>query len=503
MRNWTHEIVRMTDIHKSFGSVHALKGVKLQVHAGEVHALVGENGAGKSTLIKTLMGVHQKDQGQIFIEGDEVTVRDPIHAGDLGLGCVYQDVNIARHLTVGENLFMGKLPKKNGLVDWETIYSETKKTLESLNIQVNPREVVKHLSVAQQEMVVIAKTVHQDCKLVVFDEPTALLANEEVEELFKIIETLKNKGIAVIYISHRLEEIFQICDTITVFKDGAWVNTVDTKETDEDKLIAMMVGRTIEDMYSIEHCKPGEVVLDVRGLTRTGVFENINLNLRKSEVLGMFGLVGSGRTEIMRAIFGADSFEEGTIELFGEEVKITSPIDAIERGIGLLPEDRKEQGLSLSTSVKENINLAAYDRIISNGLINLKKESSVAKKYVKDLLIKTPTIDQKVKNLSGGNQQKVVIGKWLNRDSRIFIFDEPTVGIDVGAKREIFRLFEKILEAGNSIVLISSYLPEAMGISDRLVVIHEGHKMGTLMRNEFEEERILRLASGIKDTVEE
>jgi len=503
MRNWTHEVVRMTDIHKSFGSVHALKGVKLQVHAGEVHALVGENGAGKSTLIKTLMGVHQKDQGQIFIEGEEVTVQNPIHAGDLGLGCVYQDVTIARHLTVGENFFMGKLPKKNGLVDWETIYSETKKTLESLNIQVDPREIVKNLSVAQQEMVVIAKTVHQDCKLVVFDEPTALLANEEVEELFKIIDTLKNKGIAVIYISHRLEEIFQICDTITVFKDGTWVNTVETSETDEDRLIAMMVGRTIEDMYSIEHYEPGQEVLKVRGLTRQGVFENIDLDLRKSEVLGMFGLVGSGRTEIMRAIFGADSFEEGTIELFGEEVKITSPIDAIERGIGLLPEDRKEQGLSLSTSVKENINLAAYDRIISNGLINLKKEASVAKKYVKDLLIKTPTIDQKVKNLSGGNQQKVVIGKWLNRDSRIFIFDEPTVGIDVGAKREIFRLFEKILEAGNSIVLISSYLPEAMGISDRLVVIHEGHKMGTLMRNEFEEERILRLASGIKDTVEE
>lgn len=288
-----------------------------------------------------------------------------------------------------------------------------------------------------------------------------------------------------------------------MFKDGAWVNTVETSETDEDRLIAMMVGRTIEDMYSIEHYQPGEVVLKVRGLTREGVFENIDLDLRKSEVLGMFGLVGSGRTEIMRAIFGADSFEEGTIELFGEEVKITSPVDAIERGIGLLPEDRKEQGLSLSTSVKENINLAAYDRIIKNGLINLKKEGEVAKKYVKDLLIKTPTIDQKVKNLSGGNQQKVVIGKWLNRDSRIFIFDEPTVGIDVGAKREIFRLFEKILEAGNSIVLISSYLPEAMGISDRLLVIHEGKKMGTMMRDEFEEEKILRLASGIKDSVEE
>lgn len=503
MRNWTHEVVRMTDIHKSFGTVHALKGVKLQVHAGEVHALVGENGAGKSTLIKTLMGVHQKDQGQIFIEGQEVIVQNPIHAGDLGLGCVYQDVTIAKHLTVGENFFMGKLPKKKGLVDWETIYSETKKTLESLNIQVDPREVVKNLSVAQQEMVVIAKTVHQECKLVVFDEPTALLANEEVEELFKIIDTLKNQGIAVIYISHRLEEIFQICDTITVFKDGAWVNTVETGETDEDRLIAMMVGRTIEDMYSIEHYEPGQEVLKVRGLTRQGVFENIDLDLRKSEVLGMFGLVGSGRTEIMRAVFGADSFEAGTIELFGEEVTISSPIDAIQRGIGLLPEDRKEQGLSLSTSVKENINLAAYDRIISNGLINLKKETSIAKKYVKDLLIKTPTIDQKVKNLSGGNQQKVVIGKWLNRDSQIFIFDEPTVGIDVGAKREIFRLFEKILEAGNSIVLISSYLPEAMGISDRLLVIHEGRKMGTLKRDEFEEERILRLASGIKDSVEE
>ena len=503
MRNWTHEVVRMTDIHKSFGTVHALKGVKLQVHAGEVHALVGENGAGKSTLIKTLMGVHQKDQGKIYIEGKEVTVQDPIHAGQLGLGCVYQDVTIAKHLTVGENFFLGKLPTKKGMVDWDTVYRKTKKTLDSLHIQVNPREVVKNLSVAQQEMVVIAKTVHQDCKVVVFDEPTALLANEEVEELFRIIETLKNKGIAVIYISHRLEEIFQICDTITVFKDGAWVNTVDTDATDEDQLIAMMVGRTIEDMYSIEHYEPGDEVLNVRGLTRNGVFENIDLNLRKGEVLGMFGLVGSGRTEIMRAIFGADSYDEGVIEVYGDEVNIKSPQDAIKLGIGLLPEDRKEQGLSLSTSVKENINLAAYDRIISKGLINLRKEAMVAEQYVKDLQIKTPSIDQKVKNLSGGNQQKVVIGKWLNRDSRIFIFDEPTVGIDVGAKREIFRLFEKILAAGNSIVLISSYLPEVLGISDRLIVIHEGKKMDTLTRDQFEEEKVLRLASGIKDSVEE
>jgi len=490
--------VRMKDICKNFPSVKALENINISFNTGEIHAIVGENGAGKSTLIKILMGVYPETSGEIFIEGEKVEISDPVKSRSLGLSAVYQDVTIAGDLTVAENFFLGNIPKnKFGLVRWEYMYEVTQKALEALNIKVDAHALVKNLPVAKQEMVVIAKKNFDKCKLMIFDEPTALLANEEVDELFKLIRQLKKEGAAIVYISHRLEEIFQLCDVVTVLKDGKWIDTLPVSETNEDELIAKMVGRTIEDMYSINHFEPGEKVLEIKGLTKAGTFEDVSFELHKGEILGFFGLVGSGRTEIMRAIFGADRYDSGKVIVEGQKTAIKNPLNAINLGMGFLPEDRKTQGLTLKMSVKENINLASYPDISKIGLINLSQEHANANEYVDKLKVVTPGIFQKVLNLSGGNQQKVVVAKWLCKKSSIFIFDEPTVGIDVGAKTEIYKLFQDLLETGNAVILISSYLPEIMGIADRIIVISEGKKMSTVERCDFDEEELLKLASGI------
>ncbi len=492
------ELVTMTDIRKSFPGVKALTGVSFSVKKGEVHGLVGENGAGKSTLIKILMGAYQKDEGEIFIKGKKVEISNPILAKKLGLGAVYQDIMLAPHLSVAENFFMGKLPlAKWGTVNWKRIHSDTKEFLQKLNIDVDPGSRVKDLSSSQQEMVTIAKTMYEAAEIIIFDEPTALLSNEETEELFRVIRTLKERNVGIIYISHRLEEIFEICDTVTVLKDGCWINTLPVSETDEDSLISMMVGRDVSDMYSIRHNPADEIVLEVKGLTSYNKFQDINLTLHRGEIVGLFGLVGSGRTDIVRCIFGADRYDEGEVAIGGKRMKFRSPEDGIRTGLGLLPEDRKLQGLALQLSLKVNTNLAAYDEISRIGLINLRKERDRAEEYIRELRIKTPSVRQKVMNLSGGNQQKVVVSKWLCKHSKIFIFDEPTVGVDVGARVEIYRLFEKITSEGNSILVISSYLPEVMGLSDRIMVIWEGQHTGTVRRGEYDEEYLLRLASGI------
>lgn len=499
MNGFGKELVRMENICKVFPGVKALEDVSIKIHSGEIHALVGENGAGKSTLIKILMGVFQKTSGEIYIEGKKANIPDPIMSRKLGLSAVYQDVTIASHLTVAENFFLGRIPKtKLGLVRWGYMYSETQKALDELNIKVNARSLVKNLSVAQQEMVVIAKKYFDKSKLIIFDEPTALLANEEVEELFGIIRQLKSEGTGIIYISHRMEEIFELCDTVTVLKDGKCIDTMNVCDTNEDDLVAKMVGRKIEDMYSIQHFEPGEKILEVKNLTRQGVFEHISFDLHRGEVLGLFGLVGSGRTEIVRAVFGADAHNSGEVFVNGQKKNIRNPADAINLGIGLLPEDRKTQGLTPETSIKENINLASYGDISKVGVINVRKEKKSAKEYVEKLRVVTPGIYQKVINLSGGNQQKVVIGKWLCKDSNIFIFDEPTVGIDVGAKSEIYKLLQELLQAGNAVIMISSYLPEVMGIADRIMVISEGKHTGTINRSEYNDEKLLRMASGIE-----
>ncbi len=500
MENRGTEFVRMENICKEFPGVKALQDVSFSVCRGEVHALVGENGAGKSTLIKTLMGVHQRTSGTIYVEGKAVEIPNPIAAQELGLAAVYQDVTIARHLSVAENFFLGSLLKTPiGLVDWSRMYKEAQAALDDLNIHVDAHAIVRDLSAAQQEMVIIAKKFYQHSKLLILDEPTALLANDEVNELFKIIQTLKERDTAIIYISHRMEEIFKVCDVITILKDGHTVTTLKTSETDENDLVSKMVGRAIEDMYSIEHFPGGEVALEVKHMNREGVFQDVNMTVRKGEVIGIFGLVGSGRTEIVRAIFGADPIDSGEIFIHGVKKDIKTPSDGIKAGISLLPEDRKTQGLAMGSSITNNINLASYDLISKAGFINVAEEKNKAQRYSDRLRVVTPSIAQKVKNLSGGNQQKVVIGKWLCRESEIFIFDEPTVGIDVGAKSEIYLLMEELLSQGNSVIMISSYLPEIMGLSDRIMVITDGGKvMGTLEREEFNDERLLRMASGLE-----
>lgn len=496
-------LVKMEKITKIFPGVKALEDVDFDVRAGEVHALMGENGAGKSTLIKALMGVHEPSSGKIFVEGQEVQVKNPQQAKKLGLGAVYQDITLAPHLSVAENFFLGELPKKAGLVDWKKINSETSKTLTELDIKVDPKRRIKDLPIAQQEMVTIAKIVHEKAKVIVFDEPTALLANEEVDILFTLIGKLRDHGCGIIYISHRIEEIFELGDRVTVLKDGMLVETVNVADTNKDDLVRMMVGRDVGDMYSIGHFEPGETVLEVKGLTHKGVYEDISLEVRRGEILGMFGLVGSGRTEIMRGVFGADPFDAGEIKVLGKKVHNKSPKQGIDSGVALLPEDRKTQGLSMGLSVEVNTNLASYSKISKAGVINVNREKERAEYYREQIRIKTPSIKQKVQNLSGGNQQKVVIAKWLCADSELFIFDECTVGVDVGAKVEIYRLFEQLLKQGKAIVLISSYLPEVMGLADRLMVISEGKQMATIDRSEFmvdgklDEERILRLASGM------
>lgn len=493
-------IIEMKQITKEFPGVKALSGVDLDVRKGEVHALVGENGAGKSTIIKILMGVYTRSSGQILIEGKSVEFKNPLQAQAYGLGAVYQDVNLAQHLSVAENFFMGQLPKtKFGLVDYKKMYEDTKTIMDSIKVHVDPKSIIRSLSVAQQEMVAIGKILHHKAKLVIFDEPTALLTNDETKQLFKIVETLKKANVGIIYISHRIEEIFTICDRATVLKDGQKVGTVDIDKTNENQLIAMMVGRGVEDMYRIEKkAIPCETVLNVENLCRGKAFQNINFEVKKGEIFGMFGLVGSGRTEIVKSIFGADIKDSGTVTIKGKKVEFKSPKEGIKEGIALLPENRKDEGLALGLSIVTNTNMVAIKNISSCGIINNKKGNEVAKKYNNILRTKTPSVHQLVKNLSGGNQQKVVIAKWLAMESDIFIFDEPTVGVDVGAKIEIYKVFEALIKQGKTIILISSYLPEVMGLADRMLLMYEGRQMGILKKEEFSDEKILRLASGIK-----
>lgn len=490
--------LELKGIYKQFPGVKALDDVDLTIYPGEVHGLVGENGAGKSTLIKIIMGVYKEDAGSIKLQGEEIRVANVIEASKLGLAAVYQDLTLASDLSIGENFFLGQYPrKKNGLIDWPYVYEKTEETLKALNVNVDPKLRITSLSPAMQEMVAIAKTVHKKSKLIIFDEPTALLSNEEVEILFEIINKLKADGISIIYISHRLEEIFTICDTVTVLKDGKHIKTMPVSETDQDELISLMVGRSLSDMYNIKRFPKGEELLRVENLNRDIKVKDINFSVKAGEIFGLFGLVGSGRTEVVRAIYGADRLDSGTIFFNGEQVSINTPAKAISLGIGLLPEDRKHQGLALSQSVNHNINLASYKRISRCNFVLGKKEKKRTEQSIEKLNIKTPSIHQIVYNLSGGNQQKVIIGKWLCCESKLYIFDEPTVGIDVGAKQEVYKLIEELTSQGNAVILISSYLPEVMGLSDRIGVLHEGSMDHIVSREDFSEESLLRFASGL------
>ena len=492
-------LVRMEGIDKSFPGVHALDRAHFELCAGEVHALVGENGAGKSTLMKILAGVYSKDAGVILYQGCEVDIPTPRAAQDLGISMIHQELNLVSHLTLAQNVFIGREPRKavRFMLDEAKINAQTQELFDLMHLRLDPRTRAADLTVAKQQMVEIAKALSFNSQVLIMDEPTAALTESEIEELFRIIRQLRGKGVGIVYISHRLEELKQIADRITVMRDGRTVDTVDAATATIDQIISMMVGRTIyESAPEIPENSDQEIVLEVRGLNRAGVLKDIHFHLKKGEILGFAGLMGAGRTEVARAIFGADPIDSGEIYVKGVKVNIQSPRDAVRHGIGYLSEDRKRFGLALGMDVESNIVLAALERFLNPvGVVDSAKTRETAEHYVKTLSIKTPSIKQQVRNLSGGNQQKVVIGKWLTADTDILIFDEPTRGIDVGAKSEIYKLLNELAHSGKSIIMISSELPEILRMSHRIVVMCEGRITGELTADEATQEKIMRLAT--------
>jgi len=491
--NSTYSVI-MKNITKTFPGVVALANVNFELEEGEVKGLVGENGAGKSTLIKILTGAYTPDQGEIIIFGEKFGALNPIIAEKKGIAAVYQDLMLANHLTVQENIFLGNELSKLGLISKKEMTKKTNELLANLGYKgiIDPLDKVGNLSSAHKGMVAIAKALAKNAKIMILDEPTAVLAEKEVNELFHVVKQLRNNGISVIYISHRLEEIFEICDNLTVLKDGKVVGSRKVEETTEDELITMMVGRELKKDFYVER-NIGEEILRIENLTNSKV-KHCSFSIKKGEIVGLYGLVGSGRTELARALFGADPIEEGEIYINGKRINRHSPKDSIKRKLALIPEDRREQGLALRLSVKDNINLPIYTRISKIGIIDSKKEKDNTFNFIESLSIKTPTIYQKVENLSGGNQQKVVLSKWLASESEIFILDEPTNGIDVGAKEEIYELINDLASGGNAILLISSYIPELMAICDRILVMREGTIAGEITREKFSEGKILSLA---------
>ncbi|AEI44813.1 sugar ABC transporter ATP-binding protein [Paenibacillus mucilaginosus] len=489
-------LISMEGIVKRFPGVLALDGCRFELHAGEVHALVGENGAGKSTLMKILTGVYAKDEGRIRYEGREVEIPNTKAAQEMGISIIHQELNMMPHLTVAQNIFIGREPRRGWLLDEKALHRRTQELFGRLHLQLDPGTPVSELTVAKQQMVEIAKALSFDSRVLIMDEPTAALTQSEIEELFRIIEQLRSQGVGIVYISHRMEELKRITDRITVMRDGCYIDTVRTESITIDQIIAMMVGRQIRHLSrpsAAENRNP--VVLEVRDLSRGTQLRNISFHLRQGEILGFAGLMGAGRTEAARAIFGADPVDRGEIRIHGRPVSIKQPHDAVAQGLGYLSEDRKQFGLLTEMDVKTNIAVASYAGCARWGWMDDKRIAQTAERYVQSLKIKTPGTGQLVKFLSGGNQQKVVISKWLTRDCDILIFDEPTRGIDVGAKSEIYALLEQLAEEGKSIIMISSELPEILRLSHRILVMCEGRITGELSSGEATQERIMRLAT--------
>ncbi|MEI8199905.1 MAG: sugar ABC transporter ATP-binding protein [Eubacteriales bacterium] len=489
------QILQMTGISKSFPGVKALKKVKFDLNEGEIHALMGENGAGKSTLMKILTGIYNRDEGDITYMGEPIHLKNTREAQGKGICIIHQELNMMTHLTVAQNIFIGR-EKTNGIfLDEKAINVNAKKLLNKLGIDIDPKELVGNLTVGRQQMVEIAKAISFESKVLVLDEPTAALSDTEIAALFRVMRDLRSQGVGMIYISHRLDEIKQITDRVSVMRDGEYVGTLITKDCTDDEIVKMMVGRTIfEEPKMKSNCPPdAPVVLEVEGMNAGRMVQDVSFNLKKGEILCFAGLMGAGRTETARALFGADPKTSGKIKVNGKEVNIQKPQDAVEAGIGYLSEDRKRYGLALGLDVAENSVMANYDAFSGALFINQKKINNVAQKYVEKLDTKTPSITQLVRNLSGGNQQKVVVAKWLIRDTQILIFDEPTRGIDVGAKSEIYKLIYELAEEGKSIIVISSELPEVMRLGDRIVVMCEGHITGEVPAGASQEE-IMSLA---------
>ena len=490
-------ILTMKGIDKSFPGVHALDHVDLELRRGEVHALMGENGAGKSTLMKVLTGIYHKDSGTITYEGREVEFSNPREAQDAGIVIVHQELNMLGHLTVAQNIFIGREYMKGKLIDDKKMNEEARKLFDQLGIDIDPTETMSRLTVGKQQMCEIAKAISHEAKVIVFDEPSAALTEAEIEELFKIIRDLRNKQMGIIYISHRMDEIKVITDRVTVMRDGGYVGTLITKDCTKDDIINMMVGRVIYEDPKTESAvaKDAPVVLKVEHLNAGRMVKDVSFELRKGEILGFSGLMGAGRTETMRALFGADPKQSGDIYVNGEKIEVRTPQDAVRHGIGYLSEDRKRYGIVVDKSVAENSTMASLENYMKGMFIDKKKENDAAQKYVDLLRTKTPGVDQLVVNLSGGNQQKVVIAKWLVRNCDILIFDEPTRGIDVGAKSEIYQLMNELVEEGKSIIMVSSEMTEILRMSDRIVVMCEGRKTGELGIEEATQERIMHAAT--------
>jgi ribose transport system ATP-binding protein len=496
-------LISAHNMTKTFPGVKALDEVDFDLYPGEVHVLIGENGAGKSTLMKIFAGAYQPDSGTVFVQGKETVVHNPRHAHQLGISIIYQEYNLVPYLNVAQNIYLGRAPRRQGvplLIDHAKLHSDSQEVLNSLNTDIDTRAKVKFLGIAQQQMVEVAKAVSIDAKVIIMDEPTAALTNREIDQLFSLIELLKSKGIGIIYISHRLNEVHEVGDRVTVLRDGQYIGTHPVSDVTVDDLIDMMVGRSIDNLFPRHFTEPGEVALEVEGISNPDRnLHDINLTVRRGEIVGLAGLVGSGRTDLAKIIFGAAPHQHGQLKVFGETVTNTSPSAMVNRGVGFLPEDRKAEGLAMILSVAENIVMASLERLFPSSIVDGKKESGVVAKAIKDLSIATPSPNREVRYLSGGNQQKTVLAKWLTTDSRLLIFDEPTRGIDVGAKAEVHDLMDKLVNDGAAILMISSELPEVLGMSDRIYVMFEGRVVAEIPREQATQERILAYMMGHGD----
>ena len=491
-------VVELKNATKRFPGVVALKNMNLAVKPGEILGLIGENGAGKSTLIKVLTGVHQADEGQIFVDGVEQHFKDPNDSAAAGIACVYQELNIEKLLSITDNIFINKWIKKGGLLDYPTMHKKAKEVMLSLGQDVDPTKPAGNFGMGVQQMIEIAKAVLIDAKMIIMDEPTSSLGEKEVEQLMKTCRELRDRGIGIVFVSHKLEELFELCDRVTVIRDGEYIWTKNVTDTNNDDLIAGMVGRTLENQFPKEFGTKGECFLKAEHLEEGGVLYDVSFEAYGGQILGFAGLVGAGRTETMRAIFGADPLDGGKVYVHGKEVKIKTPSDAIKAGIAFLTEDRKGQGLVLAQTIRTNLILANM-KGFSNGLfLNEKKILESGEKNIASLRIKTPSIDEIVGQLSGGNQQKVVIGKWVNTDADIFIFDEPTRGIDVGAKVEVYNVMNDLVKQGKCVIMISSEMPEILGMSDRVIVMRGGKIMADVDRDSkhFNQEDLMKAAWG-------
>lgn len=497
--------IELRKVSKFYPGVRALEDVDFSVQKGEVHVLLGENGAGKSTLVKIITGATQKDDGEIFINGKNVEILNPKHAKNLGISVIYQELSLLPNLDVGQNIFLGKEPIKNkylGTIDWKTVYENTQENLERWGLYISPKTKIRELGIAQQQMIEIIKALYSKAELILMDEPTSALTKDEVRELFTFISKLKKEKVAILYISHKLEEAMEIGDRVTVLRNGKRVGTCNVSETNPENLIQLMTGKFIKNEYSSgRKFDYKEEILKVEGLSRKNILNNISFCLHKGEILGITGLLGAGKSELAKVLFGIDTYQAGQIFIEGKKVQFSSPQKAVKNGIAFLPEDRKQLGLVLSLSVKDNIILPVAAKLSRFGVLNSKESYNLAFRCISTLRIKTPSIHQKVGNLSGGNQQKVCLAKWLATKAKILIFDEPTRGIDVGAKSEIYSLMIDLASRGISIIVFSSEFPEVMRISDRILVLYRGKINGELSRTEATEEKIFSYAMGENSVV--